>query len=79
VALRNLVQSAGLDPAVAVRLATLNPARAMGLEGTIGRMEVGRGADLALLDGDWQVQATIAGGSIAYLAGDAGAGTGRPG
>ena len=78
-ALRNLVQGVGIDPAVAVRLATLNPARAMGLDGTIGRVEVGRRADLALLDGDWQVQATIAGGSVAYLAGGAGAGTGRPG
>jgi len=76
-ALRNMVESVGLDPAVAVGLATLNPARAMGLEGTIGRVEVGRGADLALLDGDWQVQATITGGSLAYLAGDAAAAAGR--
>jgi N-acetylglucosamine-6-phosphate deacetylase len=69
-ALRNLVEEVGLEPAVAVRLATLNPARALGLDGTLGRVEVGRVANLAVVDEDWQVEATIAGGSIAYL-GDA--------
>jgi N-acetylglucosamine-6-phosphate deacetylase len=65
-ALRNVVEKVGLAPAVAVRLATLNPARALGLDSSIGLVEVGRTADLAVLDGDWQVQATIAGGAIAY-------------
>ncbi|MGD0020193.1 MAG: N-acetylglucosamine-6-phosphate deacetylase [Candidatus Limnocylindrales bacterium] len=73
-ALRNLVEKVGLEPAVAVRLATLNPARALGLDGTLGRVEVGRVADLAVVDENWQVEATIAGGSIAYLGdGDAAA------
>ena len=66
-ALRNLVDKVGLQPAVAVRLATLNPARALGLDGTLGRVEVGRGADLVVVDQEWQVQATIAGGALAYL------------
>ncbi len=66
-ALRNLVEQVGLEPAIAVRLATLNPARALGLDGTHGRVEVGRVADLTIVDQDWQVKATIAGGSIAYL------------
>ena len=65
-ALRNLVEKVGLEPAVAVRLATLNPARALGLDGVIGRVEVGRVADLTVVDSDWQVEATIAGGSMAY-------------
>lgn len=69
-ALRNLVEEVGLEPAVAVRLATLNPAHALGLDGTLGQVEVGRVADLAVVDEDWQVEATIAGGSIAHL-GDA--------
>lgn len=66
-AVRNLVEKVGLEPAVAVRLATLNPARALGLDGTLGRVEVGRAADLAVVDEDWQIEATVAGGSIAYL------------
>ena len=71
-AVRNLVDRVGLDPAVAVRMATLNPARALGLDGEIGRVEVGRTADLALVDDEWCVQATIAGGRIAWLADDCG-------
>jgi N-acetylglucosamine-6-phosphate deacetylase len=67
-AIRNLVEKVGLEPAVAVGLATLNPARALGLDDTLGRVEVGRIADLNLVDEEWQVQATIAGGAIAYLA-----------
>ncbi len=65
-ALRNLVDRVGLEPAEAVRLATLNPARALGLDGSLGRIEVGRGADLVLLDDGWEVQATIIGGQLAY-------------
>ena len=65
-ALRNVVEKVGLEPAVAVQLATLNPARALGLEGSLGRVEVGRAADLAIVDDAWDVQATITGGAIAY-------------
>lgn len=68
-ALRNLVESVGIEPATAVRLATLNPARTLGLDGTYGRVEVGREANLALLADDWGVLATVAGGAMAYKAG----------
>jgi N-acetylglucosamine-6-phosphate deacetylase len=67
-ALRNMVENVGLEPAIAVKLASLNPARALGLDGTLGRVEVGRAADLVVVERDWQVQATVAGGSLAYLA-----------
>jgi N-acetylglucosamine-6-phosphate deacetylase len=70
-ALGNLVEKAGLEPALAVRCATLNPARALGLEDRLGRVEVGREADLALLGGDWTVLATVVGGDLAYEAGEA--------
>jgi N-acetylglucosamine-6-phosphate deacetylase len=67
-AVRNLVDEAGLEPAVAVRLATLNPARVVGLEASHGRIEVGRSADVVVVDDDWEVLATIAGGSVGYAA-----------
>jgi N-acetylglucosamine-6-phosphate deacetylase len=67
-AIRNLVNEAGVDPAVAVRFATLNPARALGLEGSHGRIEAGRQADLAVVDADWEVLATLVGGAVAYEA-----------
>jgi N-acetylglucosamine-6-phosphate deacetylase len=69
-ALGNLVEKAGLEPSLAVRCATLNPARALGLEDRLGRVEAGREADLALLGGDWSVLATVVGGELAYEAGD---------
>jgi N-acetylglucosamine-6-phosphate deacetylase len=67
-AVRNLVTEVGLSPADAIRMATLNPARALGLDGSVGRIEAGRTADVALLDEDWEVQATIIGGQIAFEA-----------
>jgi N-acetylglucosamine-6-phosphate deacetylase len=67
-AVRNLVDEAGMDPAVAVRLATLNPARVVGLEASRGRVEVGRSADVVVVDEEWEVLATIAGGSVAHTA-----------
>jgi N-acetylglucosamine-6-phosphate deacetylase len=65
-ALRNLVEHAGFEPAVAVQLATRNPARALGLEAELGSVAVGRTADLAVLDGRWEVIATLIAGSVAY-------------
>jgi N-acetylglucosamine-6-phosphate deacetylase len=65
-AVANLVNKVGLDTSLAVRLATLNPARVLGLDDTYGRVGVGRGADLAVVADDWEVLATIAGGTVAY-------------
>jgi N-acetylglucosamine-6-phosphate deacetylase len=71
-ALRNLVEAAGVDPAVAVQMATLNPARLLGLDSSIGRVEVGRGADLVLVDEHWTPVVTLVDGAIAW-----GPGSGR--
>ena len=65
-ALRNLIREVGLDPAVAIRLATLNPARAIGRADDAGRIAVGRPADIAVLGDDWSVEATLIGGSVAF-------------
>jgi N-acetylglucosamine-6-phosphate deacetylase len=65
-AIRNVVDKAGLDPSTAVRLATANAARFIGLEETLGRVEIGRGADLVLVDAGWEVQATLVAGELAY-------------
>ena len=45
-----LLADAGLTPLEALRTATLNPARVMGLADSLGTIEVGRLADLVLLD-----------------------------
>ncbi len=42
--------AAGMSPAAALQTATVNPARALGREATLGTIAVGRTADLVLLD-----------------------------
>jgi imidazolonepropionase-like amidohydrolase len=51
---RDLVRltGAGLTPLEALRTATLNPARVLGLLGSLGTIEAGKLADLVLLDAD---------------------------
>src|SRR5690606_17993922 len=52
VELQLLVERAGLSPLEAIRAATFNAARALGLAGEIGSIAVGRRADLVVLDGN---------------------------
>jgi N-acetylglucosamine-6-phosphate deacetylase len=66
-AVRNLVL-AGFEPALAVRAATLNPARLLGADREIGRVAVDRRADLVLLDEDWDVTATFLAGVRVFAA-----------
>lgn len=63
-AVRNLV-SWGIEPAAAVRAATLNPARVLGVDDRHGRVEVGRPADLVLVDQEWEIVATLIDGRLA--------------
>jgi N-acetylglucosamine-6-phosphate deacetylase len=64
-ALENLVR-AGATAEQAVRAATLNPARLLGLDGSVGQVRVGRAADLVLVDRDWEVELCLAGGVVGY-------------
>ncbi len=57
---------AGISAEDAIRAATINPARVLGLEATIGRVAVGRVADLVVFEADWTVDVTIVGGRVAY-------------
>ena len=65
-AMRNLVVEAGFEQVAAVRAATANPARAIGVAEVAGTIEVGRPADIAVLADDWSVEATLVGGVVAY-------------
>ncbi len=64
-ALKNLVR-AGATVEQAVQAATLNPARVLGLEGSLGQLRVGRTADVVLVDGEWEVEACLVGGAVGY-------------
>jgi N-acetylglucosamine-6-phosphate deacetylase len=61
-AVTNAAEILEIDLAAAVRMASLNPARAVGLERTTGEIRPGLRADLALLDSDGRVVRTWIGG-----------------
>ena len=60
---RQMHQVVGFDLPTAVRMATLTPAWILGLEGEIGSIEVGKRADLVLLDQNLTVQRVWRGGT----------------
>jgi N-acetylglucosamine-6-phosphate deacetylase len=59
------------EPLALAALSSGNAARAMGIDGDTGAITPGLRADLVLLDGDWQVLATIVGGKVVYRREDA--------
>jgi N-acetylglucosamine-6-phosphate deacetylase len=61
-ALRRAVQDAGLPLEAAVRAASTNPARVLGLEGEIGSISPGQRADLVLLDEGLRITNVMASG-----------------
>jgi len=62
-AVRNCIRLLGLPLEEALRMASLHPAQALGLEGRLGRLATGYRADLTLLREDLTVQATWVGGN----------------
>lgn len=65
-AVRGAVEMLGLSLADAVRMASINPARFMGLDGERGSLTVGKAADFVLLDHELQVTATFIAGAAVY-------------
>ena len=61
-ALRRAVAHSGLSVEHASIAASGNPARVLGLEGSLGSIAPGRRADLVVLDDDLQITAVMAGG-----------------
>jgi N-acetylglucosamine-6-phosphate deacetylase len=61
-AVRYATRTLGIDLADALKMATLTPARLLRLDGRIGRLAVGRRADLVHLDSDLNVRGTWIGG-----------------
>ncbi len=65
---RHMVRVAGVPLPAAVRMATLNPARALHLEYERGHLSLGMRADLTLLTCDLDVAATFVGGASVFRA-----------
>ena len=62
---RHMVQVVGVDLPTAVRMASLTPARILGLDGEVGSLEPGKRADVVLLDADLRVRAVFVDGVCA--------------
>ncbi|MDD6883664.1 MAG: amidohydrolase family protein, partial [Eubacteriales bacterium] len=67
-AVRNLVDNTKLPIHEAVNAASLNPAKALGLDGEIGSLEMGKRADIAIADDAFHIASTILGGKTVYSA-----------
>lgn len=67
-AVRNVYKNTNLPLYTVVAAASLNPARAIGMDATKGSIEVGKDADLAIMDADFNVKMTIMQGDIRYEA-----------
>ena len=63
---RNVKNVLGLTLEDAIDLATINPARNMGLDKEIGSIKVGKRADFAIIDSNVNVYKTIRDGKIIY-------------
>lgn len=66
---RNMVFDADIPLVDAVRMATLTPAKVIGIDETRGSIEPGKRADLVLLDKDLQVMETVIAGKAVYRRG----------
>lgn len=65
-AVRNMVRFTGCSLAEAVQMASLNPARLLGLTQKKGSIAPGKDADLVVLDREGNVHMTVVGGQICY-------------
>ncbi len=65
-AVKNFMDYTGCSLVEAVRCASLNPARLLGLDESKGSLEVGKDADLVVFDDDLTVHYTIIGGEIVF-------------
>jgi len=65
-AVRNIANFVGLPLQDAVRMATVNPARRIGVYGRKGSLEAGKDADIAVVDDKLNVYMTMVKGSVVY-------------
>ncbi|MFZ5592621.1 MAG: N-acetylglucosamine-6-phosphate deacetylase, partial [Bacillota bacterium] len=70
-AVANAVRFLGVPVWEAVRMASLVPARSLGIDDRKGSLAPGKDADITVLDSNFQVEATFIGGRLAYIAPEA--------
>ncbi len=65
-AIRNTVRAAGLPLQVVLGMATVNPARVIGVDDRKGSLAPGKDADITIIDSEVNVYATIVKGKMVY-------------
>ena len=68
IALKNIVEKVGVPLESAIKFATENPAHALGIYRETGSIEVGKRADFAVLDKEFNVLMTVRDGEVIYRA-----------
>jgi len=66
IAVKTMVELAGASLKEAIRMATINPAERIGLGGKKGSLEVGKDADVSILDEKFNVCMTLVSGRTVY-------------
>ena len=67
-AVKNTVSMLELSPEEAIRMASLYPAKFLGLDKQFGSLEIGKRADLVLMNDEYKVQQTYIGGQLIFSA-----------
>ena len=65
-AVKNMVETAGARITEAMRMASLNGAKVIGMADRIGILAVGKDADMVVLGDDYEVEKTILQGNVVY-------------
>lgn len=65
-AVKSIVESTSTSLSDAVRMASLNPAKLLGIDQAKGSLEVGKDGDVVVTDVDLNVHATVIGGTIVH-------------
>lgn len=63
---KNIKKATGIDLYEAVRLASIVPAKAMGMDEKIGSIKEGKKANITIIDDDFNIYMTIVDGTVVY-------------
>jgi N-acetylglucosamine-6-phosphate deacetylase len=66
-AVKNMVEKVGVPLKDAVNMATINPARVIGIDKELGSIELGKIADIIAVDDGYNIVFTMIGGKVLYL------------
>lgn len=64
--IKNFMDNTGMEICEVVKLASLNPSKELGIEGETGSLELGKYADIAILDENFNVLQTIVEGKTVF-------------